>query len=402
MSITSDRRLVGALQFGTATVEGVVLSTIVLQVALELELPGPAIGLVLAFGAAASLFLAVPLGGLADRLGLSRAAALFAALAAVAVGGYAVTDSPAGFAAAAVVFGIAQSTSAAARQALAVDGAAPGDRLTIRATMNLLLNAGIGVGTVLGAVLAATGLGPTTRIAYGIGAVIMVLTAIGALTLPRPTRPTRRTGVAGALIAFRDRRFAAATGLAAAIQLTMPVLSVILPLWVLEQTAAPIWLSGAALGLNTILVIIGQRPYAARVRTTRATVRTALIAAAGLGVAGALLAVSGAVRTPVAVVVLILAAIVALTVGEVCGGIATWRVALDDVPDGAEGRYQAAFSMSTSVARIVGPAVALPLVIMLGPAGWLILTAVMAAACLGVAGLAQAPRRVLVNGVSRS
>ncbi|GAB3755503.1 MFS transporter [Microlunatus parietis] len=383
--------MIGALQFGTATVEGVVLSTIVLQVALELDLPAPLIGMILALGAVTSLVFAVPLGDLADRLGLGRAAALFAALAALAVAGYAVTDSAAGFAAAAIAFGVAQSTSAAARQALAVDGAVPADRLAIRATMNLLLNAGIGLGTVLGAVLAASGLGPTTRIAYGIGAVIMVLTAVSALTLRRPARAARRGGWAETMIALRDRRFAAATGFAAAIQLTMPVLSVILPIWVLEQTAAPIWLPGVALGLNTILVIIGQRPYAARVRTTRATVRTALIAAGGLGVAGVLLAGSGAVPSPSLVVVLILAGIVALTVGEVCGGIATWRVALDHVPDWAEGRYQAAFSMSTSAARIVGPAAALPLVIMLGPVGWLILTAVMAAACFGIAALAQAP-----------
>ena len=192
-----------------------------------------------------------------------------------------------------------------------------------------------------------------------------------------------------ALVALRDRRFAAATGFAAAIQLTMPVLSVILPVWVLEHTAAPIWLSGVALALNTVLVIFGQRPYAARVTTARATARTAIIAAAGLGVAGSLLAVSGGVASPLVTVILVLAAIVALTIGEICGGIATWRVALDHVPAGAEGRYQAAFSMSTSAARIVGPAVALPLVIMLGPAGWLILTAVMAAACLGIAALAQ-------------
>ncbi len=389
MRINPDRRLVGALQFGTATVEGVVLSTIVLQVTLEIGLPPSAIGLILALGAAASLVLAVPLGDLADRLGLSRAAALFAAVAAVAVAGYAITDSAAGFAVATVAFGIAQSTSAAARQALAVDGATAENRLAIRAGMNMLLNAGIGLGTVLGAVLAATGLGPTARLAYGIGAGVMVLTALASLALRRTGGAPRRPGLAGSLVALRDRRFAAATGFAAAIQLTMPVLSVILPVWVLEHTAAPIWLSGVALALNTVLVIFGQRPYAARVTTARATARTAIIAAAGLGVAGSLLAVSGGVASPLVTVILVLAAIVALTIGEICGGIATWRVALDHVPAGAEGRYQAAFSMSTSAARIVGPAVALPLVIMLGPAGWLILTAVMAAACLGIAALAQ-------------
>lgn len=389
MRTTSARKLIGGAQLATSTVEGVALSTIVLQATVEVGLPESTVGMILAAGAASAMLLAMPLGHLADRWGLGRATALFAAVGASALVGYALMGSPAGFGVAAIAFAVAQSSSAAARQALAVAGAPPQDRLVIRATMHTLLNVGIGVGTVIGAILAATGLGPNVRVAYAAGAIVMAATAAVALALPRPPhRPTRSTG-SPAAAAWRDPRFALASGLAAVIQLTMPVLAVILPLWLIHRTAAPVWLPGAALAVNTILVIAFQRPTAARIATPRATSRAAVAAAIGLAVAGTLLAASGAGASPGVVVTIVLAGIAALTLGEVCGGIATWRVALDDVPAEAEGSYQAAFAMSTGLARITGPALALPLVMTLGPAGWLILTTVMALACLGIALLAR-------------
>jgi len=391
MRTTSARKLIGGAQLATSTVEGVALSTIVLQATVEVGVPESTVGMILAAGAASAMMLAMPLGHLADRWGLGRATALFAAVGASALVGYAVMGSPAGFGVAAIAFAVAQSSSAAARQALAVAGAPPQDRLVIRATMHTLLNVGIGVGTVIGAILAATGLGPNVRVAYSAGAMVMAATAAVALALPRrphgADRAARRSRAAAA--AWRDPRFALASGLAAVIQLTMPVLAVILPLWLIHRTAAPVWLPGAALAVNTILVIAFQRPTAARVATPRATSRAAVTAAIGLAVAGMLLAASGTGTTPGAVVTIVLTGIAALTLGEVCGGIATWRVALDHVPAEAEGRYQAAFAMSTGLARIAGPTLALPLVMTLGPAGWLILTTFMALACLGIAGLAR-------------
>lgn len=184
MRTTSARKLIGRAQLATSTVEGVALSTIVLQATVEVGLPESTVGMILAAGAASAMLLAMPLGHLADRWGLSRATALFAVVGASALVGYALMGSPAGFGVAAIAFAVAQSSSAAARQALAVAGAPPQDRLVIRATMHTLLNVGIGVGTVIGAILAATGLGPNVRVAYAVGAIVMAATAAVALTLP--------------------------------------------------------------------------------------------------------------------------------------------------------------------------------------------------------------------------
>ncbi|TQK71821.1 MFS transporter [Nocardioides sp. SLBN-35] len=389
---TAKQRLIRTVQLGTATVEGIVLSTIVLHATVTLGLPPASVGVILALGAGTAIALAVPLGMLTDRLGLGRAAAALSALASLALAGYAVTDTGAGFTAAAIAFAVAQSASGAARQALAVEGADPADRLAIRATMHMLLNAGIGIGTTIGALLAAVDLGTTTETAYGVGAVSMALAALLLVALTGRRRPgagTSAPATGGMLLALRDRRFATALGLAAAIQLTMPVLSVILPVWVVLRSGGPAWLPAVALALNTVAVIAGQRRWAARVTSTRSTVRTGVAAAIALAAAGALLAVSARTDSPIAFSVVVVAGVLALTVGEIGGGLATWRVALSEVPAAAEGRYQAAYSMSTSAARIVGPSLALPLVLTLGPVGWLVLGATMASGCLGIAALAS-------------
>ena len=110
--------------------------------------------------------------------------------------------------------------------------------------------------------------------------------------------------------------------------------------------------------------------------------------------AGALLAASGSAGSPATAVALIALATVALTLGEIAGGAASWAVALSDVPPEAEGRYQSIFSMGASTARILGPGIALPLVLATGAVGWVILGVAMAGACLGIARLAGAQSRI--------
>lgn len=389
MHAITPRTVLGTAQLATSAVEGVALSTVALHATVDLGFAPSAVGLMLGGGAVASMVLVAPLGVAADRFGLTRSLAAFAALGALALTGYALASTGGMLAGSVAVFAVAQASAAAVRQALAVQGARQRDRLVIRATMHTLANAGFGAGTAVGALLAASGFGVGVRIAYAVGAVTMLVTAVAALSLPAAraagAAPVRRWA------AFRDRRFAASAALASVIQLTMPILSVILPLWLLQHTSAPNWLPGAALALNTALVIGAQRPLAARVSTPSAAVRAALVGGAGLTVAGALFATSTLPGSGAGVVAVTAAGIAALTVGEVCAGLATWSVALGNVPEDAEAAYQGAFAMSTSVARIVGPTLALPLVLSAGAAGWAVLAVAMAASCVGIAVIAARP-----------
>ena len=164
----------------------------------------------------------------------------------------------------------------------------------------------------------------------------------------------------------------------------MPILSLLLPVWVL-RSAAPAWSAGVALAVNTVLVIIVQRGWAARLVDARTTALSAHIAAAAMVTAGLIFAGLPPAAAPAAAVVLVIAAVVALTAGEVSGGAAVWQVALQHIDPAAEGRYQSAFSMSASGGRVLGPLLALPLILHAGSSGWVLLTLVTGAACLLVA-----------------
>ena len=375
-------------QLLASLLDGVALSTIVLHVTLHLGFPAPLTGLVMAAAAAVALVLAVPLGTLADRVGLRRAGVGFTVLMALSLLGFVLTGSVVAFAVSITLFAVAQSASTAVRQGLAVSAAAPSARVGVRAVMHTWVNVGVGAGTALGALLAWAGGGGTFRAAYAVAALGSLGAAVVLSRLPG-TAPRSRPSVGTWALLRADRVFARATALASVVQLTMPVLSVLLPVWVVRRTDAPVWAAGAAFALNTVLVMLTQRRWSARLRGPGDAARSAVLAALALLVAGALLAASAASSTPWLAVVVLGAGVVALTAGEVCGGAATWSVALGRVPDGAEGRYQSAFSMATSTARIVGPGVALPLVLGLGTAGWLLLAVVMASACLGIAGLSR-------------
>jgi hypothetical protein len=377
-------RGLGLVQFAAAAVDGLVLSSIAVHALVRLQLGAGTVGAVLAAAAAVAVVAAPVSGAVADRVGLPLAGAGYATLSAVALVAYAATRSLAGFAVAAVVFVTAQAASGSVRHAIAVAGVAGADRTRLRAAMHTALNAGFGCGTVLGVAVLASAADRVFSVAYALGAVLCLVTAGATLRLRVPGRSAGPVPTLGAWVALRDRPFAGAVALACLVQLTMPILSLLLPVWVL-RSAAPAWTAGAALAVNTVLVIGTQRGWAARLVDGRTTARSAHLAAGAVVTAGLLLAALPRADSAGPAVALVVAAVVALTAGEVGGGAAVWQVALRHVDAAAEGRYQSAFSMSAGGARVLGPLVALPLVLHAGPGGWVLLTAVMGAACVAVA-----------------
>ena len=374
----------GLVQFAAAAVDGLVLSSITVHALVRLRVGAETVGIVLATAAAVAIVTAPLSGAIADRIGLPRAGAWYATLSAAALLTYAATRSLTGFAVAAVVFVTAQAASGSIRHALAVAGLQGGDRTRLRASMHTALNAGFGCGTVLGVVVLASAADVVFSTAYALGALLCLVTAGATLRLRAPETTGLQERTFGLWVALRDRRFAGAVALACLVQLTMPILSLLLPVWVL-RSAAPSWSAGLALAVNTVLVSIVQRGWAARLVDARTTARSALIAAAAMLTAGLLLAALPHADSASTAVALVSVAVVALTAGEVSGGAAVWQVALQHVDASAEGRYQSAFSMSASGARILGPLIALPLVLHIGSSGWVLLTVVMSAACVAVA-----------------
>jgi len=124
--------------------------------------------------------------------------------------------------------------------------------------MHTALNAGFGCGTVLGVAVLATAADAVFSTAYALGALLCLITARATLRLRAPDMAAQQPRALGPWVALRDRPFAGAVALACLVQLTMPILSLLLPVWVL-RSAAPTWTAGLALAVNTVLVIIVLR-----------------------------------------------------------------------------------------------------------------------------------------------
>lgn len=389
------RRMYTAQAVG-AVVDGAVLATAVLYFGTRVGVPVPWIGLVLGAANLLALTAAVPLGALTDAVGARRAAVGFTCLVGASLAVYTVADGPWSYAVGAVVFVVAQTGSGAARQAVVAARVATTGRVAARARMHTLLNAGMGVGTVLGALVLAADAAAGFTLLYGGGALVLLGCALLLAGLPAggPVDPAAGPGTGRdrrVLAALGDRRLLTVTALTSVVQVCLPVLSVILPLWAAQGTRAPGWVPAAALALNTVLVLAVQRPWSDRVTSDARASRSALWAAAGLLGGCALFGAAGS-GGPAAATSLILVGIVLLTLGEVAGGPPAWHLALRDVPAALQGRHQAVFGMAGSAARIVGTALLLPFVLAAGFWGWAVLGAAMAAAAAGLA-LSARPRR---------
>ncbi|MBB6120076.1 MFS transporter [Nocardiopsis algeriensis] len=386
--VPSTVRRVYTAQLVGAVVDGSVLATSALYFSSRVGLAAEEIGLVMAAASMCALALSAPMGALADAVGLRRAAVAHTLLVCGALLGYLAADGLGPYAAATVVLVVAQAGLGAVRQALVAAQVAPGARVRARSHMHMLLNAGIGAGTVAGALVLAYGEESAFLLLYTAGAGTVFACAVLLAGLPRGLDSARGPqGRAGAAVALRDRRLVAVTALACLLQLYMPVLSVILPLWLSTRTGAPLWVSAACLGLNTVLVLSLQGPWSARVTTHAAAACSAAVAGAALLASCALLAASS-LGGAAAAAATALAAVALLTVGEVAAGPPAWHLALREAPSHLQGRYQAVFGMAGSLARITGSALVLPLILAAGTLGWVLLGAVMAAAGAGTAALA--------------
>lgn len=379
-------RRVYAVQLISAVTDGAVLATVVLYFSTRVGLPAASIGLVLALAAGCALVSAPLLGAAADRFGRRRAAVVHSLLIGAALIVYLFAGELWTYAVGAVVFVVAQAGAGAVRHALVASCVGPERRVRVRAHMHSLLNAGLGAGAVAGAVVLAVGTSAAFRSVYACGAVVALACAVLLYGLPaeadRTGRRDSRPDVLprGARVrALRDLRLVTVTGASALLQLFMPVLSVILPLWLSVRTEAPAWVAAVALGLNTAQVLALQTPWATRVRTDTGAAVSASVAGGALFLACALFG-AASLGGPVVAASLVLAGIVLLTTGEVAAGPAAWHLALRRAPDDLQTQYQAVFGMAGSVARILGSALALPLVLAAGARGWWVLGAVMASA----------------------
>lgn len=341
------------------------------------------VGFGLTVGWAVAFVVAVPLGHLADRRGPRGVAIVLALCTAAALLLFLGVRSFVPFVLAACVYSSAISGLAAARQALLAGIVAAADRTRVRAALAAAINGGIAVGAGLGGLA----LQVDTAAAYlAVFAVDAVSLAVSALVLLRVPAVAPTVGVRGErrLAVLRDRPYALVSLLNMVLQLHIPMITLALPLWIVERTNAPGWTVSALLVLNTVSIVLCQVTVANRVTGLDAAVRFIRYAGATLLVACAVFAVSG-LGGPAWLAIGILLVAAGLQAGaEMMQASGAWEISFGLAPEGRHGQYQGFFGSGFTVARMLGPLLVTTLVLGLGTVGWLVLGAVFVAAAVAM------------------
>ncbi|GAA0654605.1 MFS transporter [Kitasatospora atroaurantiaca] len=337
------------------------------------------IGFGLTLGWAVGAVAGVPLGHLADRRGPRAVAILLAVATAAAVGSFLVVRSFPAFVVAALCYACAQCGLSAARQALLAGLVPPERRTETRAYLQSTVNAGLAVGAAVGGVALQYDSRAGYLAVFAMDALSFLASALVLRRLPA-VEPVAAVAGEPRLAVLRDRPYALVALLNTVMLLYMPLLSLVIPLWIVERTAAPGWLTAALLVLNTVSVVLLQVRVAQRVDGLATAARFVRYAGVLLLVscAGFALSATGASAWSAAGVLLLAAGL--QVAGEMLLASGAWEIGFGLAPADKQGQYQGFFGTGVAVARMLGPLLLTSLIIAWGTPGWLVLGALFALA----------------------
>ncbi|MER6783598.1 MFS transporter [Streptomyces sp. NPDC000658] len=397
---TAPQRLLALAQLSNSVGDGAYYTTSALYFTQVIGLAPARVGLGLTLGWAVGSLAGVPLGRLADRRGPRGTAVLLALATGLAVASFTLVRDFVPFVLVACAYAAAQSGLAAARQALLAGLAPAGERTGLLARLQATLNAGLAVGAGLGGLALHAGTREAYLGVFVVDAVSFLVCALLLARLPRVARGAVRPG-GSALGVLRDRPYALVALLNTVLLLRMPLLSLVLPLWITERTAAPAWLVSALFVLNTAAVTVFQVRMARGVRGPASAARAVRRAGWVMCAACAVFALSAGASPWVAAGVLVLGSALqaAAEMGQSAG---SWQLSFDLAPADRVGEYQGLFGTGVTVARTLGPLVLTWLLVEWGTPGWLLLGAATVAASYAMgpaarraaAGRGTPPRRL--------
>ncbi|MER7463674.1 MFS transporter [Streptomyces sp. NPDC097981] len=342
------------------------------------------IGLGLTLAWAVGSVAGVPLGALADRRGPRGTAVLLALATAASVSSFLFIRSFWAFLPAVVLYATAQCGLAAARQALLAALVAPQQRTGVLAHLQAVLNAGLALGAALGGLALSAGTERAYLAVFVLDAVSFLTCAAVLLRLPAVAPVPQRAAGEPRLAVLRDRPYALVTLLNAVLLLRMPLLSLAIPLWIVERTSAPGWLVSALFVLNTAAVMLFQVRTARPVTDLDSARRAVRVSGVVMAASCAVFALSALPGSGLAAAALLVAGAALQVDAEMRQSAGSWQIGFSLAPAERIGQYQGFFGTGVPIARTLGPLVLTSLLLLWGIPGWLLLGAVLLAASYGM------------------
>lgn len=230
-----------------------------------------------------------------------------------------------------------------------------GDPAGLRAYLRSVTNLAIALGTLAAGAAIAAG----SRAAYLSIFIVRALAFLGCagLMLRVPRVPaTAARALAGRWQALRDRRYLTATLFNSLMSIHFSIPTVLMPLWIAQDTTAPRWTISGVFLLNTAIIVVLQ------VRVSRGVDDAAEAGArmrwAGLGIAAGLsLTAFSAGRGALWAVAFVLVGMAIYTIGELWHAAASMEYSFGLAPAYAQGQYSGVFGLGTGLAQAVAPLV---------------------------------------------
>lgn len=320
------------------------------------------VGLILATEAVAGLVAAPLTGALIDKIGARRILMLALVVAALGALSLSYVDEPwEGFAWAAL-FGGAISSMWPSAHALMASVVEPEQRASVYSVHFALLNAGIGIGAVIGGFLVEKSDPASFTVVFILDALtFLVYAAVLRFWVhadPRPVGAAELTGRGGWRRVSGDRPFMRVLALSVVL-LTVGYaqLASSFPAFATKEGGLDTRALGAVFAVNTVVIVAMQLVV---LRWLSGRRRAAAIATVGVlwALTWLVTIAGGKVGGEVAAMVLFLSASAIFALGETFMQAALPALVNDLAQDDIRGRYNAAYSLTWSVSNIGGPALA--------------------------------------------
>lgn len=360
------------------------------------------VGLGLTFAGLVTFVLAVPLGRFADRVGPQRLWAATALVEALLYLLWPLISGFAGFVAMLVALELVAVAGGAARVAYTLDLFSREERVRTLAFMRSALNIGFTVGALLGGLALATNSDAVIRFVPLVTAAILVVNALLISGLPVAEHGEASAGADAPVIptgALRNRGFLAMNVCDGVLGTHQVLLTVLIPLWLVQETDAPRVLLAWLFGTNTVLAVLLQVLASRGAETVPGALRASRISAGFFVLSCAV--VSGTHSTiGWLTITLVWLAHVTVTGSELFQSAGHWGLVAELSDAGRRGEYQGAARLGSTVGSVWAPALYTFLAISGGTRGWLVIGAIVAAAAVAITPAAQAAERFLQQEVA--
>jgi MFS family permease len=346
---------------------GLILPAMALYGTRVVHLSSGQVGLGMTIAAVIALVTSVPMGDLADRYGPREMVSAGLVIQCLAALSYLFIGNFAEFLVVSTVdmvsFGGLVSADATLLRRIGGEDAA-----AFRSSIRALINLGMSLGLVGTGFAVQAGTANAYRALFFVNALTFAVAWVVNWRIPR-YEPLPKPAAGARWVALTDRAFVGYATINGLMGLQFSVLTLLLPLWIVEHTHAPRWSVSVVVLLNTILVTLFQVPVGRNVKTVRnggTALRRAgvifLVSCSALGFATGLPAW--------AALLLLVAAVVLHTFGEIWQAAGSFALAFGLAPAHAQGQYQGLAGIGAGIGAGVAPALLLGVVLVQGRAGF--------------------------------